>query len=102
LFERLSGDRFPPERYVEDVAEHSSFPEYLQAAMRKVQFERMENGEWFASIPGFVGLWAIGATEDEARRELETTLPEWIDISRTTEGRRLPEIDGLAGVPKRP
>jgi len=97
----LLDDRFPSERYVENVAEHSSLPEYLRAAMRKAQFERMENGEWFASIPGFVGLWAIGATEDEARRELETTLPEWIDISRSVGNSRLPEIDGLTGAPKR-
>ena len=54
-----------------------TYAEYLQAAMEQAQFEQMEYGEWFASIPGFVGLWATGSTQDEARQELASTLPEW-------------------------
>ncbi len=97
-------DKLSPGRYAEGMALVMTYSEYLQAAMRKAQFERMENGEWFASIPGFVGLWATGSTEDEARQELIATLYEWLKVTQQTgEPRRVPDIDGftLSEIPKR-
>jgi len=48
----------------------ATYREYLQVAMRRAKFEQMDSGEWFASIPGFDGLWVTGSTGEEARKEL--------------------------------
>ena len=58
----------------------ATYLEYLRAAMRKAQFEQMEDGKWFASIPELTGLWATGASVEEARKELAETLDGWIDV----------------------
>lgn len=53
---------------------------YILTAMRRAQYEQMEDGEWFASIPGFEGLWASGPSVEEAREQLLETLYEWISV----------------------
>jgi predicted RNase H-like HicB family nuclease len=96
---RQAGDVFAAERYGGVVA---TYLEYLQAAMRKAQYERMEDGKWFASIPGFAGLWATGASIEEAREELIDTLDGWIDVHVKVAKQRVPDIDGVSlyDVPK--
>ena len=55
----------------------------------------MDSGEWFASIPGFDGLWVTGSTGEEARKELLEALEGWITV-HTRDGKNpLPEIDGI-------
>jgi predicted RNase H-like HicB family nuclease len=54
--------------------------EFLKVVMPKAEFELMDAGEWFASIPGFVGLWATGETKDEAREELTNALIGWMQV----------------------
>jgi predicted RNase H-like HicB family nuclease len=69
--------------------------QYIQAAMEHAHYEKMEDGEWFASIPGFAGLWASGRSVETARKELLSALDGWIEISTKT-GHRLPDLDGLS------
>jgi len=41
----------------------ASYSEYLKAAMRRAEYERLEDGSGFyAHIAGFDGLWASGYT----------------------------------------
>ena len=54
---------------------------YIAKAVEKAQYEKMENGRYFATIPNFKGLWAEGKTIEVARRELIETLEDWILIS---------------------
>jgi predicted RNase H-like HicB family nuclease len=70
-------------------------PEYLQAALRKAHYEQTEEGEWFASIPGFDGLWAVGPSVEEAREQLLETLLDWIQIHVSIGKNRLPDVDGM-------
>lgn len=81
----------------------ATYPEYIQAAMRRAQYERMEDGEWFASIPGFDGLWADGPSVEEARERLIETLYEWIPVHVEIGKNRLPDVDGVSlyDLPKR-
>jgi len=44
--------------------------EYMNAAMGKAKYEQMEDGRFFATIPKFDGLWAVGRTWDDATKEL--------------------------------
>ena len=53
--------------------------EYLQAAMAKAVFKRIENPEpVFGEIPPCPGVWATGNTVEECRQELQEVLEEWI------------------------
>jgi predicted RNase H-like HicB family nuclease len=70
--------------------------EYMRAAMREAEFEELENGAWFASIPGFDGLWATGPTRESARYELYGTLDGWLDVHTKIGGFKAPVINGMS------
>ena len=63
--------------------------------MHRASYEKIEDGTWFASIPGFVGLWASGSTVEDARRDLLEALDGWIEVCVKT-GQRLPDIDTVS------
>lgn len=78
----------------------SSFLEYLNEAMRRAEYERMESGEWFAKIPGFEGLWASGKTIEDARNDLWSALDGWLYVNVVVARNPLPDIgDGAATDP---
>ncbi len=52
--------------------------DYIAGAVEKAEYERTETGRYFATIPGFQGLWAEGSTVESARRELISTLEDWL------------------------
>ncbi len=74
----------------------ATYLEYLNEAMKRAKYERMENGRYFASIPKFEGLWASGATEDDAKRDLYLALDGWIDVQVKIGAKRVPDIDGVS------
>ncbi len=63
--------------------------------MRRASYERIEGGLWFASIPGFSGLWARGSTVEEARKDLVEALDGWIEVC-AKKGCPLPDIEGVS------
>lgn len=67
---------------------------YIKAALRHAQFELMEDGRWFATIPPCPGLWADGDTQEKCREALESVLEDWILI-KVRHGDTLPVIDGV-------
>ena len=44
--------------------------EYINAALRKALYKVLEDGSWFAEIPGFEGVWANGASKNGIRHEV--------------------------------
>jgi predicted RNase H-like HicB family nuclease len=52
--------------------------EYFQAAMSEAQFELMENGRYFGTIPSARGCWADGATVEKTRAELASVFESWV------------------------
>ena len=52
--------------------------EYTNAALKKALYKVLEDGSWFAEIPGFEGVWANGANVEECREELREVLEEWL------------------------
>ncbi len=68
--------------------------EYIREAMKLPHYEEMENGRFFATIPGLQGLWAEEATLETCRAELRSTLEDWIAL-RLRFGDRLPVIGGV-------
>jgi predicted RNase H-like HicB family nuclease len=71
--------------------------EYMSAAMRRAQYEPLEDGSggWYAHIPGFEGLWASGPTVEEARADLHDALDGWLTVNFVISQLELPDI----GVP---
>ena len=54
---------------------------------------RLENGTWFAEIPGFKGVWANGKTVEECRKELVEVLEEWL-ILKLRDADPIPLVKG--------
>lgn len=55
------------------------FTQYVRYVMRKAKFEKIDGKKsWFASIPGFPGVWAQGKTRKQCQAELQEVLEEWL------------------------
>jgi predicted RNase H-like HicB family nuclease len=54
----------------------------------------MEDGSWFAEIPGFQGVWANINPVEECRKELITVLEEWL-VWKLRDQDPVPELNGL-------
>jgi predicted RNase H-like HicB family nuclease len=73
--------------------------EYIQAAMREAQYELMENGEFFGSIPSCPGAWGAARTLEAAREELRETLEDWLVI-KLRFGDPIPAVGGVSLEPE--
>ena len=67
--------------------------EYIQKALGEAHYKILENGTWFAEIPGFEGVWANAGTVEECRHELQEVLEEWL-ILKIRDGDPIPIIKG--------
>jgi predicted RNase H-like HicB family nuclease len=68
--------------------------EYIQKALEKAQYKVLDDGTWFASIPGFEGVWANAKTVEECRHELLEVLEEWL-VLKIRDRDSIPEIEGV-------
>ncbi len=69
--------------------------EYLQKALEKTEYKNLDNGTWFAEIPGFEGVWANAGSVEECRKELLEVLDEWL-ILKLRDTDPVPEIEGIS------
>jgi predicted RNase H-like HicB family nuclease len=67
---------------------------YLEHAMSRAQYEQIEDGTYYGSIPSFVGVWANATTEADCRSELRDALEGWI-LLQVADHTPLPTVDGL-------
>ena len=78
------------------------FAEYIAKAVEKAVYERTEDARFFATLPGFKGLWAEGKTIEAARRELISSLEDWLLLAIRC-GDDVPVIGRILGLePKGP
>jgi predicted RNase H-like HicB family nuclease len=68
--------------------------QYIAAAMKQAEFEQMENGRYFATIPACKGCWVEGASVEECRAELPETLESWLLLGLQLR-HTLPVVDGI-------
>ena len=68
--------------------------QYCEKAIEKAEYKKLEDGTWFAEIPGFQGVWANGTTVEACRKELITVLEEWL-VLMLRDQNPIPELDGL-------
>ena len=69
--------------------------EYIQKALRKAEYKLLDNGTWFAEIPGFEGVWANAQTVEECRIELQEVLEEWLVLKKRDRD-PIPQIEGVS------
>lgn len=67
--------------------------EYIKGALERAEYKKIEDGTWFAEIPGFEGVWANGKTIEECRKELMEVLEEWL-ILKLRDRDKIPDIKG--------
>ncbi len=68
--------------------------QYIEAALKKAEYKKLDDGTWFGEIPGFAGVWANGTTVEECRNELSEVLEEWVML-KIRDNDPIPEIDGM-------
>jgi len=68
--------------------------EYCQKALRKAQYRKLDDGTWFAEIPGFTGVWANGDSVEGCRIELIDVLEEWL-ILKLSDQDPIPQVEGV-------
>jgi predicted RNase H-like HicB family nuclease len=68
--------------------------EYTRKALEKAVYKRLDDGTWFAEIPGFKGVWANGNTVEQCRTELLEVLEEWL-ILKLRDKDPIPEVEGV-------
>ena len=68
--------------------------DYVDRAMGRSCYERLEDGRYAASIPGLPGVWADGGTKEECQQTLREVLEEWL-VAALRDDEELPEFDGV-------
>lgn len=69
--------------------------EYLNAAAKKINYEKLENNTWYAEIPECTGVWSNCNTIEECRKEILEVLEEWILLKIKDNDDDIPIIDGI-------
>jgi len=69
--------------------------EYCQKAIEKSEYKKLDDGTWYAELPGFRGVWANAKTVEDCRKELISVLEEWI-VLKLRDGDAVPDVDGLS------
>jgi len=65
---------------VSGAEKDSCLTEYIQAALRRVSIESIENGFIKITVQGLEDVMAIGKTDDECRNNLIEEISKWIEI----------------------
>lgn len=68
--------------------------DYIQAALTRGRYKRLDDQSWFAEIPGLEGVWANADTVEACRAELAEVLEEWL-LLKIYDHDEIPELDGL-------
>jgi predicted RNase H-like HicB family nuclease len=74
--------------------------DYLCGAIATAHHELIENGRFFATIPGLKGLGAEDATLEACREELQSTLEDWIMLKLRFGDTDFPMLGGIDINPK--
>ena len=69
--------------------------EYIQKALEKARYKVLEDGTWFAEVPGFEGVWANAPTVEGCRQDLMEVMEEWL-ILKIRDRDPIPQIEGVS------
>ena len=74
--------------------------EYVQAALRRARYERLDDCSIYGEIPGFQGVFASAETLEACQEQLRQVLEGWIALGVRL-GHALPEKNDLSPTPER-
>jgi predicted RNase H-like HicB family nuclease len=77
------------------------FTEYVERAMHRASYERIEDGTFVGEIEGFRGVLGNGPSIEECRTDLRDALEGWLVLGLWERDGSIPELDGLSLVPQR-
>ncbi len=61
-------------------------------AASRADTERLDDGGWYAEVPGFPGVWAQEDSESEVIKQIETVVRDWTVLKILDKDRDLPVI----------
>jgi len=67
---------------------------YVEAAMRQATYQLLEDGTFYAEIPGLQGVYANAETLEACRELLQEVLEGWIILGLRLQ-HSLPIVDGI-------
>lgn len=67
---------------------------FIQKAMSKAIYEKLEDGSYTGEIPDCPGSIAFGSTLSECQRELQFALEDWL-VNGLRHGDKIPVIEGI-------
>jgi predicted RNase H-like HicB family nuclease len=76
------------------VGVHFILSEYIDGALDRADFEKLEDGSYAGSIADCPGVIAFASSLRECERELRSVLEDWLLLGLRL-GRRLPVIRGI-------
>jgi len=68
--------------------------EYVNKAIEKARYKKIDDGSWFGEIPAFNGVWANADSIEECRKELIEVLEEWL-LLKIRDNDPIPTLDGF-------
>ena len=68
--------------------------EYIQKAVERAEYKKLDDGTWYAEIPGFEGVWANKKSVEKCRKELIEVLEEWLFL-KIRDGDPIPVVNGI-------
>jgi predicted RNase H-like HicB family nuclease len=77
------------------------FTQYVEKAMQSAEYEFIEDGTFFASIPGFDGLWGNAKTVELCRNDLRGALESWLIAKLWDRDDDIPVLGKLSLYPRR-
>ena len=69
------------------------FSNYIDAAIKRAEYKKLDDGTWYGEIPGFKGVWANAPSLEECRSELIEVLEEWL-LLKVKDNDPIPTVDG--------
>lgn len=68
--------------------------DYIQKALEKARYKQLDDGSWFAEVPGLQGVWANGESVEFCRKELAEVIEGWL-ILKIHDHDEIPEMNGV-------
>jgi predicted RNase H-like HicB family nuclease len=65
--------------------------QYIEEALRRARYDKLEDGTFCAEVPRLRGIVAIGDTLEECRTQLAEVVEEWV-LVRVAKGLSIPPL----------
>ena len=67
---------------------------YIETAIKKAEYKKLEDETWFGEIPELKGVWATGNSIESCREELIEVLEEWL-LLKIKDDDPIPTVNGV-------